>query len=61
MKDYKSEEFFKKDYKRGRCNPCKYAREIYAQDNWVFLGCDYGNRKGQWVKEIKNCPLGEKK
>ena len=43
---------------KGRCNPCKHAKAIHAQEGFMFLGCCCKPYKGQWVAEIKDCPIG---
>ena len=41
---------------QGRCNPCKSARAIVANGQFMFLGCTHSPYKGKWVAEIKDCP-----
>ena len=48
--------FEKKDYPRGRCNPCRHAREVETTGQWSFLGCYHPPYHGKWVAEIKECP-----
>lgn len=45
--------------KKKKCESCKYSRDIYAQDGFLFIGCTHEPYKGKWVKEIKNCPMEE--
>lgn len=51
---------FYKDLPNGRCNPCKYAKVVVSDNQFLFLGCCYGEYNGKWVAEIKNCPNGQK-
>lgn len=48
-------EFFE-SLPKGRCRPCKYARVVFAQDQFMFLGCYHEPYRGKWVAEIKDCP-----
>ena len=41
---------------QGRCHPCKYARAVFAQDQFMLLGCYHEPYRGKWVAEIKECP-----
>lgn len=40
----------------GRCTYCKYARQVFATGQFIFLGCYHEPYHGKWVAEIKNCP-----
>lgn len=51
---------FFKDLPNGRCHPCKHARAVVSTNQFLFLGCYYGEYNGKWVAEIKNCPNGQK-
>ena len=46
---------------KGRCNPCQYARHVFAQDGFAFLGCYKEPYHGKLVSEIMDCPLKETK
>lgn len=39
-----------------RCDGCKYAQHIYANDGWSFIGCKHKPYRGKWIVEIEECP-----
>ena len=47
---------FYEELKKGRCHPCKFAKAVVAQNEFVFLGCYHKPFRGKAVCEIKDCP-----
>ena len=39
------------------CDKCKYARKVWANGGWSFIGCYGGDYHGKWVAEIEQCPI----
>lgn len=48
-----------KKFSKKDCEHCKYAKRVYAQDQWCFIGCHCPPYRGKWVIEIKDCPKEE--
>ncbi len=48
--------FEPEEYKKGRCEGCKYRQRVYAQNNYYFYGCYHRPYIGKRVVEIKYCP-----
>lgn len=47
---------FYKNLPQGRCKDCKYAKEVVATGQYMFLGCYHSPYFGKRVAEIKDCP-----
>ena len=41
----------------GRCKPCRYGKVVFAENNYMFIGCYCKPFSGKRVAEIKDCPL----
>ena len=46
--------------KEGRCDGCKYCKEVYANGGLSFFGCYHQPYRGKLVAKIKDCPIAEK-
>ena len=40
----------------GRCKGCRYAKTVFAPNQYMFLGCYCVPYRGKRVAEILNCP-----
>ena len=39
----------------GRCKGCRYAKTVFAPNQYMFLGCYCVPYRGKRVAEILNC------
>lgn len=60
LDEYDKNSIFENEVKEtSRCEGCAYARTVYTNGNWKFIGCYHRPYTGKWVAEIKECPRGK--